>query len=559
VALEVRGENARSFLQDSLSSDISALEAEDTQPAWVLERDGKPMSPALVVNAGNVYRVAVPAENATRVAQWFRALSDGYVLFDDKDIPAKLTGPVVVHVTSAAGFDPSNLPAHFSADAKGVAAYKPYFIGQRGLAKLAVRTLAVNKPTTAPEDVHTQLKRTALYETHKRLGAKLVPFAGWEMPVWYGNSSASEEHIAVRNAAGLFDVSHMGVLDISGPNACEFLDAVSTNDVHEIRTGGSLYSYLLDTEGDVIDDIMIYRIARERYLVVINASNNDKDQAWLNTLNNPTDGAIKLPHCQIRDLRDPAIGSEMRVDIALQGPAALKTLLALMDSEADRYAFSKLERTDIMHASLHGLDVFISRTGYTGESIGYEIFVHPDLSVTLWDAILEAGKAFGVRPAGLAARDSTRTEAGLPLYEHELAGPLNLAPYHIGFGGYVKSYKPYFVGKPAYYRKAAQVTTRLSRFRMNQKGVRVPKRGDPVLDARGRVIGTVTSCALDSEGFLLGLAMIETSFGAKDGAAINVMAIPDRVPAPLTTLAPLGSRTLVPDAATVLTRFPKRK
>jgi glycine hydroxymethyltransferase len=164
-----------------------------------------------------------------------------------------------------------------------------------------------------------------------------------------------------------------------------------------------------------------------------------------------------------------------------------------------------------------------------------------------------------VRPAGLAARDSTRTESGLPLYGHELAGPLNLAPYHIGFGGYVKSYKPFFIGKTAYYQKAAKATTKLSRFRMNNKGVRVPKLGDPVLDGRGRVIGTVTACALDSEGFLLGMAMIETSFGAKDGVAINVLAIPERVPAPLASLAPLGSRTLVPEAATVLTRFPKKK
>jgi glycine hydroxymethyltransferase len=559
VALEVRGENARSFLQDTLTSDINALEAEDTQPAWVLERNGTPMSPAIVLNTGNAFRIAVPADRAPRVAQWFRALSDGYVLFDDNDIPAKLSGPVVVNAISATGFDPSALPAHFSATAAGVATYKPYFIGQRGLTDPATHTLPVNKPQTGPEDAHAPLKRTALYEAHKRLGAKLVPFAGWEMPVWYGNSSASEEHMAVRNAAGLFDVSHMGVLDVSGPNACDFLDAVSTNDVREVHVGGSLYAYLLDVDGDVIDDIMIYRVAQERYLVVINASNNDKDQAWLNALNSPADRSIKLPHCQIRDLRDPAVGSDMRVDIALQGPAALKTLQALMDSEADRNAFSRLERTDIMRASLHGLDVFISRTGYTGESIGYEIFVHPDLSATLWNAILETGKVFGVRPAGLAARDSTRTEAGLPLYEHELAGPLNLAPYHIGFGGYVKSYKPFFVGKSAYYQKAARATTKLSRFRMNQKGVRVPKRGDPVLDGRGRVIGTVTSCALDTEGFLLGLAMIETSFGAKDGAAINVLAIPDRVPVPLTTLAPLGSRTLVPDAATVLTRFPKKK
>jgi glycine hydroxymethyltransferase len=185
--------------------------------------------------------------------------------------------------------------------------------------------------------------------------------------------------------------------------------------------------------------------------------------------------------------------------------------------------------------------------------------VHPDKSPQLWNAILEAGKPFGVRPAGLGARDSTRTEAGLPLYGHELAGPINLSPYHSGFGGYVKSYKPFFIGKRAYYERAAQANTRLSRFRMNQKGVRVPKLGDPVLDGRGRVIGTVTSCALDSEGYLLGMAVIESAFGAKDGMPISIMALPERAPGPLSPHAPLGSRALVPDAATILTRFPKRK
>ncbi len=563
VALEVKGQAARSFLQDALTSDVSALEPEETQPSWVLEPNGAPMSPAIVLNIGrsdltSAYRLAVPANKAVRVARWLRALSDGYVLFNDKDVPAKLPGPVVVKVTTAEGFDTAALPAELHTSMNAVAINKPFFIGQRGMSGFALR-LPVQKPVNPPEHVHASLKRTALYETHLRLGAKMVPFAGWEMPVWYGNSSVSEEHQAVRTAAGLFDVSHMGVLEFSGPHALEFLDAICTNDVHDITVGESQYAYLLDGKGDVIDDIMIYRVAAEQYLAVVNASNNDKDLAWFSTLNNPPDGsAIRMPHCHLRDLRSPEAGDDRRVDIALQGPASLKTLLALAQNNGDSRSLANLERTAIMHTTLAGLDVFISRTGYTGESFGYEIFVHPDQSTAIWSAILEAGKPYGVRPVGLAARDSTRTEAGLPLYGHELAGPLNLAPFHIGFGGYVKSYKPYFIGKQAYYKNAAAVTSRLVRFRMNQKGVRVPKLGDPVLDTRGRVVGTVTSCALDREGYLSGMALIELSFGAKDGMAIHVFALPEHTPPPLTSLAPLGSRALLPDAATVLTRFPKR-
>ncbi len=556
-SIDVSGEHARSFLQNAVTSDVSLLSAEETQSAWILEPTGARMSPAIVLNAGGSYHVAVPAENATRVAQWFRALSDGYVMFDQHDAHAKLPGPVIVKVTDAHGFDASALPSELGASS--VSAGKPFFIGRSALPEYssAQSPFTDLQPVLAETRADSGLKRTTLYDTHKRLGAKLAPFAGYEMPVWYGGSSVSEEHAAVRKAAGLFDVTHMGVLEASGPNAREFLNAVSTNDVNDVLVGASQYAYLLDANGDVIDDIMIYRTEIERYLVVVNAANNDKDWAWLNAINSA--GKYGIPQCVLRDLRSPAVGAEMRVDIALQGPASLKTLSTLLDSADSRHRLSQLQRAGILRATLNGFDVYISRTGYTGESLGYEVFIHPDQSAALWDAILKTGAAFGVKPTGLAARDSTRTEAGLPLYGHELAGPMNLGPSQIGFAGYVKSYKPFFVGKGAYYEKAAKSAVKLSRFRMVEKGVRMPKLGDPVLDNRGRVIGTVTSCALDSEGFLLGMAAIDVGLGAKEGTQIFILAIPDRMPAPLTSLAPLGSKAMVADAATVMTRFPRKK
>lgn len=403
------------------------------------------------------------------------------------------------------------------------------------------------------------LKRTPLFETHVRLGAKMVPFGGYEMPVWY--SSVLEEHNAVRQAAGLFDVSHMGVWDAQGPNAALFLDALSSNDVLDIQIGGSQYGYLLDQNGDVIDDIMIYRVARERYLIVVNASNDEKDWAWVTKGverlgvgrgANGQGAGLRLPKCELRDLRAESSGTDRRVDIALQGPAALPTLTKLL-KPANLPNLQTLPRTGVMSATLADgadeIEVFISRTGYTGESIAYEIFVHPDQVVALWAAILAAGADLGVKPCGLAARDSLRTEAGLPLYGHELAGPLNLAPFHIGFGGYAKLYKPFFVGKQAYFEKAAQATQKLSRFRFVKKGVRPPKQGTPVVNAEGKTIGAVTSCVQDSEGFLMGLAMIDLAYAAKDGTPIYFAK-------PVRAGADAGAAL---DEATVLTRFPKKR
>jgi glycine hydroxymethyltransferase len=264
-------------------------------------------------------------------------------------------------------------------------------------------------------------------------------------------------------------------------------------------------------------------------------------------------------------LRDPSSGADQRVDVALQGPASLTTLCGLLEP-SEAAALTALPYTGIMRATLRShlsapehvsFDVFISRTGYTGERVAYEIFVHPSQLVALWNELLDAGRAHGVKPCGLAARDSLRTEAGLPLYGHELAGPLNLAPFHIGFDNFVKL-ETEFVGKAAYQKNMAACTTRMARYRMNEKGVRVSKPGDPLLDKRGRVVGHVTSCAADSDGFLCGLAMVETALAA-EGTALNILALPERVPAPLTAFAPMGSRTTLPDAATVISRFPPRK
>ena len=269
----------------------------------------------------------------------------------------------------------------------------------------------------------------------------MVPFAGYDMPVWY--TSVGAEHNATRTGAGLFDVSHMGVFEFSGSGAEAFLNALAANDVSVLEVGSAHYSYLLGVDGIPIDDIFIYRLAPDYFIMVVNASNNDKDWAWIQGLKEGEYQAdadypgTRLPGRRdftLRDLRDPALGDERRVDIALQGPASRDILLSLHGSPEDKARVKALPWAGVTRANLGGSDLIVARTGYTGERVVYELFIDPDQAPALFKDLVESGAT----PIGLAARDSLRTEAGLPLYGHELAGDLNLNPADAGFGGFVK-------------------------------------------------------------------------------------------------------------------------
>jgi glycine hydroxymethyltransferase len=562
VVFDVGGDKVRSFLQHATTNDVDQLRDGDTQPTFLLEKSGAIMSAATLTRlSARSFRLALPGKNAARVSAWLRGLSDGYIAFDDDPL-MKLAGPISVRYNAEAKAR-GRLPADLH---DAVAIYKPYFIGMHAV---MAETIALPEFKWV-EDHNAPIQKTALNATHKKLGARMVPFAGWEMPVWY--SSVIEEHKATRTAAGLFDVSHMGVCDASGPNAAAFLEMITVNDVSALEVGNSHYSYLLGPDGIPIDDMMIYRIGEERYLIVINASNNDKDWAWMNAVNEGQLGidarrpfARNTARCVLRDLRDRQWGDECRVDIALQGPKARDILLSICDNPTEKAKLSRLPRTGVMRASLKGFDVIISRTGYTGEAIAFELFVHPDKAPEFWDMLMEVGAPFGMKPIGLGARDSLRTEAGLPLYGHELAGPLNLLPGDAGFASYVKPFKPFFVGRAAYLAHEAVRKMENARFRMNDKSVRVPKGAanlelggdmDYVVDKRGRVIGRVLSCAVDSDGYMTGQAYIESKYAvegtpigivaaSKDGKAAHNLKVGDRLP--------------IADGATVVSRFPKKK
>ncbi len=499
VAFTVGGERARQFLNYAVSSDLEALAPGQSQPT-AISTPGETVPGTLTFAASGEYSIEVPQEKAGVTAAWLRALSDGYVAFD-ADLTRKLPGPVLVmeRTNGFAGVVEGDPVSHT----------KPFFIGAEAGEGTPLPGFHWEEPANPP------LRRTPLYDLHTELGAKIIPFAGWEMPVWY--TSVVEEHLAVRHAAGLFDVAHMGVYQAEGPAAAIFLDSVCGNDIGGLGIGESLYTHFLDPEARVIDDLLVYRRDKDHYLVVVNASNDDKDWAWLNAVR---DGQVRVDRARpwaraygrdvtLRNLRDPQEGAAMRVDIALQGPRARDILLTLGSKPEVQSRIMKLRRTELCEGVVGGFDLVISRTGYTGEKMAFELFVHPDQASALFAALLEAGKPFGLKPCGLGARDSLRTEAGLPLYGHEMGGDKNLGVGDAGFGGYVKTYKPWFIGREAFLAQEAGRKSEVFRFQFMEKGVRMAHAGDPVLDKRGRTIGYVTSCAVDSAGSLTGQAYLE--------------------------------------------------
>ncbi|MGB1251813.1 MAG: glycine cleavage system aminomethyltransferase GcvT, partial [Candidatus Promineifilaceae bacterium] len=541
-SIRIRGSKAARFLNEALASNALMLAEGEAQASHVFGRNIN--APATLENQGNHYLLHLEdADTAAKVAQWLADLSDAYIHVGDLHV--RTVGPVAVTLVSA---ENPTLSAE-----NGIAASKPYFVGQEQVTGEALPEFVWQAPPS-------ELKVTGLHATHKALGAKMVDFGGYDMPVWY--TSVSEEHEAVRATAGLFDVSHMGSIDVMGAGSAEFLNTVTSNDVYALRVGQSHYTYLLDPNGRVIDDLLIYRMA-DRYLLVVNASNFDEDWAWLNAVNN---GEARISNekpwikvqqpVEIRDLRAASSGADQRVDIALQGPTSTKTLQAMADA-ANAKKIGALKWSRLTRCEVAGIDIILSRTGYTGERAAYEIFVHPDNLIALWNAILAAGEPFGVKPCGLAARDSTRTEAGLPLHGHELAGPLEINPLEAGFGKYLKAHKSFFIGRTAFIAKMLNFKRVLVRFQMNDKGVRRPEQGDPIIDRRGKVVGTVTSCAINREGILMGLALVPLTM-RKTGTTLQIyqtgggkraLRLPKKVG--------LGARMPMPNAATVVGRFPK--
>ncbi|MHB8779646.1 MAG: glycine cleavage system aminomethyltransferase GcvT, partial [Anaerolineales bacterium] len=549
AVFELTGQRVRQMLDYTVSSDLSALKKGKTQVTSIATPKG--VVKGMLKNVDNTaYQLAVPVKNASAVATWLRDLSDGYTSFNldgTKDFSAKrMPGAFVVNEIVGARRDVPKLTATVPPLKGGV---KPWFVGVSSEVKEeALPPFVWNESEGDPSSGSGQgLKKTALNQTHRDLGGRMVPFAGWEMPVQY--TGIFEEHLATRNAAGLFDVSHMGVYDVRGADAASFLDTVCGNDCGGLLPGESLYSHFLTPDADVIDDTLVYRRGWDNYLVVVNASNDDKDRTWLESVR---DGKVKIDNnrawartygyeANIRNLRDPKAGSAMRVDIALQGPKSRDVLLAMGVDDKTRANIMKLKRTELCDAVVGGFDLIVSRTGYTGEKLAFELFVHPERAVDFWNTVMKAGEQFGVKPIGLGARDSLRTEAGLPLYGHEMglgSGPSSallgelsslrsgrasrdLGVAEGGFGSYVKPYKPWFIGRDAYVAREKERKGVVIRFTFDDQRVRMAHNGDPVDNANGERIGFVTSCAIDGARFITGQAYLDLAY-AKEGTPILI-------------------------------------
>ena len=551
--LSLEGRQVKPFVDWLTPTGTAGMALGTSRPVTLLEADGAIMSAAFLTWVDeDTATLDVPREQASRVMTWLRALVDGYAATDDA--LGRLTFLDAVRDLGAA-------PAPARPLQMDIGPYtKPYFVGawsRKEPAGPALPKYEWHEPDQAAPH------KTLLHATHREMGARMVPFGGWDMPVWYTGNL--DEHHAVREAAGLFDVSHMGCWDVRGPEAAAFLNLVCVNDIYLLDVGDSQYTAFFDLDGLPMDDLLIYRLGVEHYFVVVNAANNDKDWAWVNgvlkgavTIDprrpwvrwEAPDGAVVL-----RDLRQPEAGADMRGELAIQGPKSKDILLALGGAAEDLAKVRTLPWSGITHVVLGGFDLIISRTGYTGERVAYEVFVHPDQLVALWKALLGIGGPVGLKPCGLAARDSLRIEAGLPLYGHEMAGPLNLTMGEAGFGTYPKPYKPFFVGREAYLALEAKRDAGVVRFRVPEKGQPMPQPLDPVVDDRGRVVGRVTSCSVDTEGYLLGQAYLREAY-VKQGTVLDVLVAPRREPKPLQALE-MGDRVALPTRIEVISRFPK--
>jgi len=316
----------------------------------------------------------------------------------------------------------------------------------------------------------TTLKRTPLYEAHKALGARLVEFGGWEMPVQY--SGILEEHRAVRERAGLFDVSHMGEFRVEGAGALAFLQSLVPNDVSRLVDNQALYSQICRPDGGTLDDLLIYRRGEGRYMVVVNAGTMPKDWRWFSQ------------HAAGHDDLTLANISDETALLALQGPLATHILQPLTDTPLSEIAYYHFRPGVVA-----GIECLISRTGYTGED-GFELYCAPASAVTLWNMLLEAGKSSGLLPAGLGARDTLRLEAGYCLYDHELTE--EITPLEAGLGWSVKLNKDAdFIGKQALVEeKANGLRRKLVGIELRERGV--PRAGYAI-SKDGEHIGAVTS------------------------------------------------------------------
>jgi aminomethyltransferase len=337
-----------------------------------------------------------------------------------------------------------------------------------------------------------ELKYIPLNDVHVKLGGKMVPFAGYNMPVRY--SSDIEEHMTVRNGIGVFDVSHMGEFTVKGPHALDLIQRVTSNDASKLVDGQAQYSCLPNEQGGIVDDLIVYKIRDNDYLLVVNASNVEKDWNWISRFN--TKGA---------DLKN--VSDDICL-FAVQGPKALAVLQNLTSTD-----LSGIKYYHFTIGKFAGVDnVIISNTGYTGAG-GFELYVNKQHAQKIWDAVFDAGKELGIKPIGLGARDTLRLEMGFCLYGNDIDD--TTSPLEAGLGWIAKFTKDFTNSEKLKKQKEAGVKRKLVGFKMIDKGI--PRHDYPIKDAAGNEIGKVTSGSISPVlGVGIGLGYVTTEFSQPD-------------------------------------------
>jgi len=341
------------------------------------------------------------------------------------------------------------------------------------------------------------MKKTALHHIHQLLGAKMVPFAGFDMPVQYEGVNA--EHLAVRHNVGVFDVSHMGEFLIEGPNALALIQSVSSNDAALLSVGKAQYSCLPNDEGGIVDDLIIYCVKDETYLLVVNASNIEKDWNWLSSKNHM--GAM------MKNISDDYSL------LAIQGPKAMDAIQSLTSIDLSAIKFYHFEVADFAGIP----HVIISATGYTGSG-GFEIYCKNEEVQQIWERVFDAGADFDIKPIGLAARDTLRLEMGYCLYGNDIDD--TTSPIEAGLGWITKFSKSFTNSEALMNQKANGVKRKLVGFELNERGI--PRKSYPILDTNGNTIGEVTSGTMSpslNKGIGMGYVSIEHS---KIGTEIGI-------------------------------------
>ncbi|MCR4402444.1 MAG: glycine cleavage system aminomethyltransferase GcvT [Firmicutes bacterium] len=349
---------------------------------------------------------------------------------------------------------------------------------------------------SADEAQATQMRKTPFYDLHVRHGARMIEFGGWQMPVYY--RGIIEEHKKVREKVGLFDLSHMGEIEVSGPDALDLVQKVTTNDAARLEVGQVQYSVMCYPDGGAVDDILVCRL-EDRYYLVVNAANASKDLDWIKS--------HATGNVAITDVSDET------ALLALQGPDSAATLQGLTPVPLAQLYYYRLTQGEVA-----GVKCIISRTGYTGED-GFELFFDPCHAQHMWDALMEAGRRFDIEPVGLGARDTLRLEMGYALYGHELDPGTN--PLEAGLGWVVAMDKPTFIGKDSLAAaKAKGVSRRLTGFRLLEKGV---PRAHCEVSKDGTVVGETTSGSLSpSLGVGIGMCFVPPEM-ARPGTRFEVV------------------------------------